>query len=139
MKKLIFLSAALLLLANVSLSQMKVTKATSQKTFAGMGGVFMNYVVAYKGKTSDSLVIDSVKTIADGMLVRHSYNYNEKGPYELTFGQALSKSPKCKTCPDTDPKQVNFTKGVIVYYRKGGKKATCKVKKFTELPDVMTP
>ena len=53
MKKL-FLLLVTLSVVEASFSQ-KVTKATQQKTFAGMGGVFMNYVIEFKNKNADKM------------------------------------------------------------------------------------
>jgi hypothetical protein len=115
-------------------SQIKATKATSQKTVAGMGGVFMKYVIVFKSKKNAVVEIDSVRSVADSSKMTHYVNKNE-----ISFGFALLPPAKCKTCVETTPPQPNMTQGVIIYYRKGDKKLTCKVKKFKELEVVMQP
>ena len=120
-------------------SQIKITKATSQKTIAGMGGVFITYEVGLKNKTTDSLVIDSVKTMADTSEIQYYLNKVTKPYIELGIRIALTDPPKCRTCPDTKSHQANLTKGIMIYYRKGNKKLTCKVKKFKELEEKLTP
>ena len=120
-------------------SQVKIVKATKQKTFGGMGGIFMNYTVGFKNKTTDSLVVDSVKTIAETSLLNFYFNKTEKAYYELAFSYALAGPAKCRTCPDVLPKQSNITKGVIVYYRRGNEKHFFKVKKFKQLTDIYAP
>lgn len=139
MKKLFLFLIVTLSVAEVSFSQIKIVKATKQKTFGGMGGVFMNYTIGFKNKTADSIVVDSVKTIADTAEIRFYFNKTEKAYCELAFGYALSKSEKCKTCPDVIPKQSNLTKGVIAYYRRGNGKHFFKVKKFKQLEDLKLP
>jgi len=138
MKKLFLLAVVTLSVVEASFSQ-KVTKATNQKTFGGMGGVFMNYVVGFKNKTTDSLVIDSVKTIADKSLLSVSFNKTKKAYCEFVFSYALVAPAKCKTCPDATPKQSNMAKGIIIYYRKGNKKSSFKVTKFAQMPDLRLP
>ena len=142
MKKLAapFLIAFCLLLTADSFSQIKVSKATQQKTFGGMGGVFMNYVIDFNNKGPDKIEIDSVKTAADSSVIQFGFTrFDPCCKHEISFSYALSPPAKCRTCPDTASKQQNTTKGVIVYYRKGDKKLSMKVKKFKRLPDLMLP
>ena len=139
MKKLILL-AVMLSVVEASFSQMKITKATQQKTFAGMGGVFMNYFIVFNSKSSDKIEIDSVKTIADTTDIK--FGFTKMDPCcknEISFSYGISSSPKCKTCPDATPKPFNTTKGVIVYYHNGEKKNNFNVKKFKQLPDLRLP
>ncbi|HEY4800622.1 MAG TPA: hypothetical protein VII99_16200, partial [Bacteroidia bacterium] len=61
--------------------------------------------------------------------------------YQVAFSSTLVKPAKCGTCPDVSPALHNFTKGVIVYYKKKGE-AKClsfKVKKFKKLPELRMP
>lgn len=139
MKKALALAVFACCLLPIAYSQVKVTKATSQKTIAGMGGVFMNYEVGLKNKSADSLMIDSVKTIASGNSVNFYFNKTEKNYLELAFGYSLTEAPKCRTCPDVGLQQVNFTRGVLIYYKRGGKHSVCKVKKFKQLEDKLLP
>ncbi len=138
MKKTILILFVTLGLTEVMNAQ-KITKATQQKTFGGMGGIFMKYTLGFKNKTADSIVIDSVKTIADKSLISISFNKTEKAYCEFVFSYALVAAAKCKTCPDATPKQANLTKGIIVYYKSGGKKHSFKVKKFIQLEDLRLP
>ena len=133
-KKIITLSFAALCLLPSAFCQIKIVKATSQKTIAGMGGVYMSYVIEFKEKKNKTVEIDSVKTIADAAVLNFSPNKNG-----LTFRIALAPPAKCKTCVETTPPQSNLTKGVIVYGKRDGKKSTFKVKKFAQLEDVMMP
>lgn len=119
--------------------QIKVTKATSQKTIAGMGGIFMNYQVELTSSSSDSLVVDSIRTRADKTDLRFYYNKTEKNYCQLAFGYALAKPEKCKVCPDVIPNQSNLTKGVVIYYHTGKKASRIKVKKFKQLEEKITP
>lgn len=137
--RLIFMLAVTLIVVEASFSQVKVIKATSQKVIAGMGGVFMNYEVGLQNKNADSLVIDSVKTIAGKASVNFYFNKTEPAYTEIAFGYSLVEAPKCRTCPDSGVQQVNFTKGVLIYYKRGGKKSTSKVKKFKRLEDKLLP
>ena len=120
-------------------SQVKVTKATNQRTIAGMGGVFMNYEVGLINKSADSLVVDSVRTIADPADLRFYITKTEKNYCEISFGYALAKPEKCKVCPDVIPNQANLTKGAKIYYHTGNKKSKVKVKKFKQLDDRVLP
>ena len=139
MKKIILL-AVILSVVEVSFSQMKITKATQQKTFAGMGGIFMNYIVVFNSKSSNKIEIDSVKTIADTTDIKFGFTRMEPCcKNEISFSYGISTSTKCKTCPDATPKPFNTTKGVIVYYHNGEKKNNFKVKKFKQLPDLRLP
>ena len=139
MKKIILL-AVILSVVEASFSQIKITKATQQKTWAGMGGIFMNYLIEFNGTKNIKIEIDSIKTIADTSEVKFGFTKFEPCcKNQISFGYALSSPAKCKTCPDVTPKQQNLTKGVIIYYRKGEKKGTMKVKKFKLLPDLRTP
>ncbi len=134
-----------------SFSQVKIIKATSQKTFRGIGGVLINYSVEIKSKGNKKIEIDSVKTIADTSVIKFYFKKNEsltltlsKGEgaiqtYKITFGQLLVKAEKCKTCRDADSKTVDFTKGVIIYYKSNDKKHFFKATKFEQLPDVKAP
>ena len=99
----------------------------------------MNYEIGLKNKGVDSLVIDSIRTIADGSDLRFYFNKTQKTYCEVAFGYALSKPEKCKVCPDVVPNQSNLTKGVIIYYGNGLKKSKCKVKKFKRLEDKILP
>jgi hypothetical protein len=119
--------------------QIKITKSTCQKVIAGMGGVAMNYEVGLRIKKADTLVIDSVKTIASGTTVNFSFSKTERTYQEIVFGYSLTAPPKCRTCPDVGLQQINFTKGVYVYYKRGGKASVCKVKKFKQLEDKLLP
>ncbi|MEK6615362.1 MAG: hypothetical protein AABZ32_04510 [Bacteroidota bacterium] len=130
---------ATLCIAGTTFSQVKIVKASKQKTFGGIGGIFMNYTVGFKNKSADSIVIDSVRTIADTSLISVYYNKTEKAYYEFAFSYALSAPAKCRTCPNVIPKQSNLTKGIIVYYLRGEKKLFFRVKKFRQLPDIMLP
>lgn len=104
-----------------------------------MGGIFMNYIIEFNAEQHDSVRIDSVVTIADKKSVSHLFNYDSKGRRTLALNQVLAKPPKCATCQDTSLPQANLTKGVRVYYHYKGKKGQFKVRKFQELPDLMTP
>ena len=139
MKKLFLLAVVTLSIVEASFSQVKITKATKQKTFGGMGGVFMNYTIGFKNKSADSIVIDSIKTIADKSLISVSFNKTEKAHCEFVFSYALAAPAKCKTCPDVTPKQSNMTKGIIVFYRRGEKKSSFKATKFKQLEDLKLP
>ena len=129
-----------------SFSQIKITKATGQVIVGGMGGVTKHYIVEFsvrspsdKNKTTAEVTIDSVKSIADSGKLDFYLDKNEQETYKITFIQALRQPPKCRTCIDTSPKNIDLTKGVIIYYKRGEKKSSFKVKKFKELPDVMMP
>lgn len=139
MKKTVVLILFAYCLLPTAYSQVEATKATAQKTIAGMGGVFMNYEVGLANSSADSLTIDSVKTIADKTNVNFYFNKTEKAYLELSFGYSLTEAPKCRTCPDVGLRQVNFTKGVRIYYKKGKKKSVLKVKKFKQLDDKLLP
>lgn len=139
MKKiLVFIFIAFCLLPS-AFCQVKITKATLQKTVEGMGGVFMNYVIEFKNKTPDQVEADSVKSMADSAKLDFNFRKSEKGYYEITFRQALVKSEKCKTCRDVNPKNSNLIEGVIIYCRRGEKKYVVKVKKFKQLADLNIP
>ncbi|TAL63351.1 MAG: hypothetical protein EPN85_00210 [Bacteroidetes bacterium] len=141
MKKLIIpvVLVYCLLCTAYSFGQVKVAKATNQKTIAGMGGVFMNYEVGLTNRFADSLVVDSIRTIAGKSDMRFYYNKTEKNYCELAFGYALAKPEKCKVCSDAVPNQSNLTKGVIIYYHLGKKNGKSKVKKFKQLEDKIAP
>lgn len=139
MKKVIFLALLVSGISCIAFSQAKITLATQQKTFGGMGGVSMNYTVGFKSKGADSIMIDSVVTIADKTPISIYYNKAQRAYCELAFSQALAPPAKCATCPEVTPKQSNMTKGIIVYYRKGAKKMSFKVKKFKQLPELKLP
>lgn len=139
MKKTFFFVLVAYCLPPTAYSQVKVVKATSQKVIAGMGGIFMNYKVGLQNKGVDSLVIDSVKTIASRTSVRFYFNQTEPTYIQLSFGYSLTETPKCRTCPDVGLQQINLTKGVIIYYKRGDKKSKCKVKKFEQLKDQVLP
>lgn len=134
MKKIVAFVFFAYCLLPIAYSQIKVLKATNQKTIAGMGGVFMKYIIEFKDKKNATLQIDSVKSIADGSKMTHYVTKNE-----ISFGFALLPPPKCKTCVETTPPQPNLTQGVIIYYKRGAKRSKYKVKKFTELEVVMQP
>jgi len=138
MKKL-FLVVVLLSLVETSFSQVKIINATNQKIIGGMGGVMMHYRIEFKNKTSLQVKIDSVKSIADSSKLDFNFQKNEKGSYEITFVQALTKPEKCQTCRDVNPKNSNLTQGVIVYYKRGEKNSVFKAKKFKQLTDVNMP
>ena len=140
MKKLFLILFITLSAAEASFSQVKRTKATQQKIFAGIGGVFMNYLIEFKNPTGVMIEVDSIKSIADSSEVKFSFTrFAPCCKNQIAFVYALSKPEKCKTCPDVTPKQSNLTKGVIIYYSKGEKKFVLKVKKFKLLPDLRTP
>ena len=134
MKKPVILFGIMTLIATTGFSQVKALKATSQKLFAGIGGGSTTYIITLKNKVD----VDSVKSKADGSMLQHYINQN-KGGYEISFGQSWGSPAKCRTCPDATSQSVNLTKGVIVYYKNGGKKGRLKVKKFQALPDIMAP
>ena len=137
MKK--YLAIFLFSAATVSFGQ-KITKAAQQKTFSGMGGVFMNYVVEFKSPKGIMIQIDSVSSAADSSSIKFGFTrFDPCCKNQISFGYKLSGPEKCKTCPDTSPKQQNITQGVIIYGRKGQKKFTLKVKKFKLLADLRTP
>ena len=52
MKKIFLLFLFACYLMPITYSQVKIINATEQKTFAGMGGVFVNYLIQFKSKTS---------------------------------------------------------------------------------------
>lgn len=140
----IFFLRLLLLLLPLGSGQLcfaqKITKATQQKTFAGMGGVFMNYLVEFKSPKGIMTEIDSVISVADASSIKFGFTrFDPCCKNQISFGYALSQSPKCKTCPDVAAKQQNITKGVMIYGRKGEKKFVLKVKKFKQLPDLYLP
>lgn len=140
MKNVFLILSIFLFLAGVSFSQVKVIKATQQKTFAGMGGVFMNYLVEFKSPKGIKMEVDSVISIADSSPVKFGFTrFDPCCNNQISFGYALSKPEKCKTCPDVIPNQQNLAKGVIIYGRKGEKKFVLKVKKIKLLPDLRTP
>lgn len=140
MKKIIFLLAYCILFTVCCNAQVKVIKATQQKTFAGMGGVFMNFIIDFKSKASEKIEIDSVKTIVDSSSIKFGFTkFDPCCKNEISFGYALSQSPRCKTCPEVPLDQFNISKGVIVYYKKDEKKYSFKVKKFKVLPDLKLP
>jgi len=118
-----------------SYSQVRITKATSQKVIGGRSGVFMNYEIALKSKRGDSLMIDSVITIAEQHSIHIAYNKTEKRYCELTFSFALFQPEKCNVCPDVNQKPANLTKGVNIYYRKGEKLYRKKLRKFKVLTE----
>ncbi len=120
-------------------SQMKVALATRQKTFGGVGGIFMNYTVGIKSKWNDSIVIDSVKTIADTASIQVYYNKTEKKYCEFAFSQAMAAPVKCGTCPHPIPVYFNCSKGITVYVSQGKKRTSFKVKKFKQLQDLQLP
>ncbi|MBI3501803.1 MAG: hypothetical protein HY063_08410 [Bacteroidetes bacterium] len=99
----------------------------------------MNYIIEFKSKNTDTIIIDSVKTIADASEIRFASMKMKNGNYQITFGYALSPPAKCKTCPDAIPKPKNMTKGINIYGRKGEKKNSFRIKKFKQLPDLKTP
>ena len=114
--------------------QIRILKATSQKTIAGTGGVFMKYLIEFKEKKNTAIEIDSVKSIADASKMLFHFNENE-----ISFGFSLLAPVKCKPCVENSPSQLNLTKGVKIYYKKGYKQLMCKVKKFKELEVIMQP
>lgn len=139
MKKFILIIFSLLL-AGISFSQVKILKATQQKTFAGMGGVFMNYQVEFNRPKNSTIEVDSVFSIADSSPIKFGYTKFEPCcKNQITFGYVLSKPEKCKTCPDIISSSPNLTKGIILYCRKGEKRFVLKIKKFKQLADVRTP
>lgn len=139
-KKILLVIFVMLGTDEVSFSQIKILKATQQKTFAGMGGVFMNYLVEFNRPKNSMIEVDSVFSIADSSSIKFGYTKFEPCcKNQVTFGYVLSGPAKCKTCPDMIPNQPNLTKGIILYCRKGEKKIVLKVKKFKQLPDLRTP
>ena len=127
-------------ITGVSLSQVKITKATQQKTFGGMGGVFMNYNIDFESKKKSLIEIDSVISIADSTSINFSFTRIDPCcKIQLVLSCMLANSHKCKTCPDATPKQSDLTKGAIVYYKGGKEKHFFKVTKFKQLPDLRTP
>lgn len=138
-KSFVFVLIAISLLP-AAYSQVKILKTTKQKTFGGMGGVFMNYRIDFDSKKKSMLEIDSVISVADSAPLNFTFTRIEPCcKIQLVLSCVLANSPKCKTCPDATPKQFNLTKGVIVYYRTGNEKRYFKVKKFKQLPDLMAP
>ncbi|MFH1004057.1 MAG: hypothetical protein V1781_00945 [Bacteroidota bacterium] len=137
--KSIFSLILILLISELVFGQIKIIKATSQRTFAGIGGIFMNYNIEFKNKKSVQVEVDSVKSIADTSAVKFYFKKKEKKFYEIHFGQLLSQPEKCRTCPDINLKIFDLTKGVIIYYRKGEEKSFFKVTKFRQLPDIKAP
>lgn len=134
--KLLFLTILITTLsASKTCFAQRVVKATQQKTFAGKGGIFMNYVIELK-KSKNAIEIDSLKTIADTCVIPFSFLEDTR---KISFGFPLTQPEKCRTCPDTDLKPINTTKGVIIYGRSKDRKFLLKVKKFKELPDLKTP
>lgn len=138
MKKIVALLFFALCLLPSAFCQIKISKATSQKIIAGMGGVSMKYIIEYAEKKAGSAQIDSVKSIADNSSMTFYTNKKESG-VELIFNIALRPTPKCRTCVETTPPQPNLTKGIIIYYKSADKKLKRKVKKFTQLEDLMMP
>ena len=134
MKKIILGLVIILSVDIVSFSQIKITKATKQKTIAETAGVYMNYSIEYENKKNIVIEIDSVKTISDASAVSF---YSEKN--KISFQEVLLPPAKCKTCVETTSVQKNLTQGIIIYYRKGEGKSTCKVKKFKQLSDIIKP
>jgi hypothetical protein len=120
-------------------AQVKITKATTQKTGGGIGGIFINYTIEFKNKASVPVEADSVKSFADSSMLDFNFRKNENGFYEITFRQALVKPEKCKTCRDITPKNSNLTKGVIVYCKRGERSFVFKAKKFRQLADLNMP
>ena len=139
MKKSALIILSLLVTAP-SFSQIKNIKATSQKTFGGMGGIFMNYIINFNCKPSEKIEIDSVKSIADSLEIRFGFTkFDPCCKNEISFNCALAPPAKCKTCRDEIPKQPDLIKGVIVYWRSKEKKSFFKVKKFKRLEDLKLP
>jgi hypothetical protein len=140
MKKIIWTALLFLVGTVICYAQIKIIKATKQKTFGGMGGIFMNYTIGIKNKTADSLLIDSVKTITDAEHLNFYFSKTERNYCEFSFSYALSATTRCKSCPDTgNKKQPDIDKGVVVYYTKKNEKYSVRVKKFKQLADLMLP
>ena len=139
MKKIILVLVVTLRVVEASFSQVKVINATSQKTFGGMGGITMGYTIEFTSKTSSPIEIDSVKSIAGRSKLNFNFQKNEKSIYNIRFTIALKGPERCRTCPDMEGKQIDMRKGVVIYYKKEGKRSSCKVKKFKELTDIMAP
>jgi hypothetical protein len=99
-----------------------------------MGGVYMSYNIDFIDKKNAVIKIDSVKSIADASTMTFFVDKNT-----ITFRFALAPGAKCPTCIETTPTQPNMTKGVIIYYKRGDKKAKYRVKKFVELEEVVQP
>lgn len=136
MKPLLLIIFIVILSAPKTCTAQRAVKATQQKTFAGKGGVFMNYIIELKTRKDVLIEIDSIKTIADTSIIPFSFL---KDAGKISFGFPIAQPEKCRTCPDTDLKPVNTTKGVVIYGTNGNRKFSLKVKKFKELPDLKTP
>lgn len=132
--KIILVIYVMLSMVNASFSQMQIVKSASQKTIAGANGVLMKYTIEFKDKKNAAIAIDSVKSIADKSSMTFYVNKNE-----IIFGFSLLSAEKCKTCVETTPPPPNLTKGIVIYYKRGIKKAKCKVKKFVQLEDIKMP
>ncbi len=121
-------------------AQVKLLKATRQKTHAGMGGTFMNFRVQISYKDYMNLQVDSVFSAADSSKIPFTFTrFNPCCKCEVGFGYALSHPAKCKTCPDAELKQYNVTQGIVVYYHIKDKRSSFRVKKFRELAELKTP
>ena len=130
MKKLI----ALLLILHIGYSAFaqKISRATKQVIHIETGEAYENYIVRL-GKKASGIKVDSIKTIATASEIKFGFRKNEKGNYLFSFTQILVMPKKCKTCPEVLPIYRDLTKGIIVYYRKGNKNASFKIKKFKQL------
>ena len=139
MKKIVVFVWITFCLLTSAYSQLKIISSTKQKTYGGMGGIFMNYTIEFKGKTSAIVEIDSIKSLADFSEIKFSFTRYVPCCNKIVFGYALAASERCRTCPDVTPKPLNLTKGVIVYYRRGEKKSSFKMTKFKQLEDIKAP
>ena len=137
MKKLSLLLVIALSMAASAFAQIKILEATSQRTAAGRGGIFMNYSIKFKTIKKSEAEIDSVKSAADGFKLHHYFQKNNNGLHEFGFSQALHPAENCATCPDIVLRPSNLTKGIVVYYKTGGNKSHVKrIKKFKQLKEV---
>jgi len=134
MKKIIPIAIAVLGATGTSFSQIQIIKATKQRIVPGTGAVVINYAIEFRDKKNAVVEIDSVKAIADASVIPFYAGKNA-----VSFTEVLVPPAKCATCIETTPKPQNLTRGIIIYYRKNGKKAKRKVKEFSELPDIVQP
>lgn len=150
--KIIFL----LLLSDFSFGQkIKIISSSVQITHMGMGGEISNYIVEFKKKQGNEIVIDSVVTITEkkkfsfslskqdssGGFVFHSGKNipsEEMGTFHIQFGLKIFSQGN-KNFPQTPVEKTDMTKGVIVFYHSGNKKMKATIKSFAKLKDITNP
>lgn len=126
----------------VSCSSVEHIISTRQSLTAGYTGTrYTNFEVHLK---ADTLVIDSVYFISLNKKVKSfTVKKNEKKEYVICFDAVVFAGrediPQDIELPQVTYPEVDFSKGVIVFYTSGNKKSKLKISAIKSLPDLDTP